>query len=195
MAARRRSKASSTAGEQGRPPRRSCSGHGREVTDGERRRHRMSATFDVGDLAECRLSKAAPAGPRVRRDGGELARQTLYAIAAGKTKFNEIKQVVRLVELRLVERLVPVTERGPGGIDRRPPRRAHGRRRFATICGVSRRPESSCQASSPSVPIGPSPLTRSRSMRSPSPGLGEKRSSSVRRSGRSASTGAASGGT
>jgi hypothetical protein len=54
-------------------------------------------------------------------EGGqtELASQTLYAIAAGRTKFNEIKDVVRtdptrvlerLRGLRLVDRILPVTE-------------------------------------------------------------------------------------
>lgn len=52
-------------------------------------------------------------------ESGELGRQVLFAIAAGRTKFNEIENAVkadpgrvleRLVVLRLVERLVPVTE-------------------------------------------------------------------------------------
>jgi len=51
-------------------------------------------------------------------DGGELARQILYAIAAGRTKHSEIEDAVRadparplerLVRLGFVERMIPVT--------------------------------------------------------------------------------------
>lgn len=50
---------------------------------------------------------------------GELTRQVLYAVAAGRTKYNEIEQAVgtspsrvidNLIEVRLLERIAPVTE-------------------------------------------------------------------------------------
>lgn len=51
--------------------------------------------------------------------GSDLTRQVLYAVAAGRTKYNEIEQAVgtnpsrvidNLIELRILERVAPVTD-------------------------------------------------------------------------------------